>query len=300
VQPAAIGGLGLDSAWCDDLHHSVHAALTGERDGYYSDFGTLRDLAKALRQGWVYDGAESVYRGRRYGGSPSGLDGKHFVVFSQNHDQVGNRALGDRLTRIVDAERQKLAAGLVLLSPFVPLLFMGEEYGETAPFLYFTDHGDDDLNTAVREGRAREFEAFARSGELVDPHDPEAFLRSRLDWTRREQGAHRQHLDLYRELLRLRRDLAPLARLSLADASVTAMDDADLIVLRRRAAGEEVLVGFHLGDGESRPVPLPDAGWRQLIDSADTRFGGPGGSHLQAGGLVLAPSSFVALERTST
>ncbi|MDX6569727.1 MAG: maltooligosyltrehalose trehalohydrolase [Gaiellales bacterium] len=300
VQPAAIGGLGLDSAWCDDLHHSVHAALTGERDGYYSDFGTLRDLAKALRQGWVYDGAESVYRGRRYGGSPSGLDGKHFVVFSQNHDQVGNRALGDRLTRIVDAERQKLAAGLVLLSPFVPLLFMGEEYGETAPFLYFTDHRDDDLNTAVREGRAREFEAFARSGELVDPHDPEAFLRSRLDWTRREQGAHRQHLDLYRELLRLRRDLAPLARLSLADASVTAMDDADLIVLRRRAAGEEVLVGFHLGDGESRPVPLPDAGWRQLIDSADTRFGGPGGSHLQAGGLVLAPSSFVALERTST
>ena len=176
---------------------------------------------------------------------------------------------------------------------------MGEEYGETAPFLYFTDHGDDDLNTAVREGRAREFRAFARAGKLIDPHDPEAFLRSRLDWATREQGAHRQLLDLYRELLGLRRDRAPLARLSLADASVTAIEDADAILLRRRAGDDEVLVAFHLGDGESPPLPLPGTGWRQLLDSAETRFGGPGGRPAQADGLVLAPCSFVLLERTS-
>jgi maltooligosyltrehalose trehalohydrolase len=299
VQPPVVGGLGLDSAWCDDLHHSAHAALTGEREGYYADFGSLRDIAKALRQGWVYDGIESAYRGRRHGAPPSGLDGRDFVVFSQNHDQVGNRALGDRLTRIVDAERLKLAAGLVLLSPFVPLLFMGEEYGETAPFLYFTDHGDDDLNTAVREGRAREFRAFARAGTLIDPHDPEAFLRSRLDWTMREQGQHRQLLDLYRELLALRRDRAPLARLSLADASVTASEDAEAILLRRRAGDDEVLAAFHLGDGESPPLPLPGPAWRQLLDSAETRFGGPGGSRARGEALVLAPCSFVLLERTS-
>ena len=300
VLPPLVGGLGLDSAWCDDLHHALHAALTGERDGYYADFGTLRDVAKALRQGWVYDGVESVYRGRRYGASPRGLDGRHFVVFSQNHDQIGNRALGDRLTRIVDAERQKLAAGLVLLSPFVPLLFMGEEYGETAPFLYFTDHGDEELNTAVREGRAREFEALARAGELVDPHDPEAFLRSRLDWAQRERGSHRERLDLYRALIALRREHAPLARLSLADASVTALHDAGVILLRRRAGGAEVLVVFHLEGGESAPLQLPEGGWHALLDSAETRFGGPGDSRLQGDELVLAPCSFVVLERTST
>jgi maltooligosyltrehalose trehalohydrolase len=298
VAPAAVGGLGLGSAWCDDVHHAVHAALTGEGEGYYADFGTLADLAKALRHGFVYDGCFSEYRRRRHGAPPVGLDGQHFVVFAQNHDQVGNRALGDRLAQIVDLERQKLAAGLVLLSPFVPLLFMGEEYGETAPFLYFTDHGDEQLNIAVREGRAREFAAFARTGELLDPHDPEAFARSRLDWTLREHGHHRQLLDLYRELLSLRRGLAPLARLSLADASVTVQDDATTILLRRSAGAEEVLVAFHLGRDESPPIELPDGTWEPLLDSASARFGGPGDTWQQeAEGVRLAPCSFVVFQK---
>jgi maltooligosyltrehalose trehalohydrolase len=296
VLPPALGGLGLDSAWCDDLHHALHAALTGERDGYYADFGTLADLAKALRQGFVYDGQLSRYRGRRHGAPPIGLEGRHFTVFAQNHDQVGNRALGDRLSTIVDLERQKLAVGVVLLSPFVPLLFMGEEYGETAPFLYFTDHGDEALNAAVREGRAREFAAFARAGTLLDPHDPEAFARSRLDWAAREQGAHAQLLYFYRGLLSLRRELAPLRRLSLRDASVTTLEDADVLFLRRRAGTEEVLVAFHLGASESPPVPLPAGGWRERFDSAAHRIGGPGSSRVQADGLILAPCSFVVLE----
>jgi maltooligosyltrehalose trehalohydrolase len=300
VQPAVLGGLGLDSAWADDFHHALHALITGEREGYYADFGTLADLAKALRQGWVYDGCESRYRGRRYGAPPTGLDGRHLVVFAQNHDQVGNRALGDRLSAIVDLERQKLAAGIVLLSPFVPLLFMGEEYGETAPFLYFTDHGDDDLNVAVREGRAREFAAFARSGELIDPHDPEAFARSRLDWTLREQGAHRGLLELYRELLRLRRALAPLVRRSLRDATVTTVEDARVILQRRRAGADELLAAFHLGAGESPLVPLPEGDWQPRVDSADPRFAGPGAAPVTCGGVILAPWSFVLFERKSS
>ena len=222
------------------------------------------------------------------------------MVFSQNHDQVGNRALGDRLSQIVDLERQKLAAGVILLSPFVPLLFMGEEYGETAPFLYFTDHGDDDLNNAVREGRAREFAAFARSGELLDPHDPEAFARSRLDWTLREGGSHRQLLDLYRGLLRLRRELEPFRRLSLRDASVTAFEPENVLLLRRTAGTQEALVAFHVGAGESPFVPLPAGEWQERCDSDAPRFGGPGRTRVQADGLVLAPWSFVVLERMSS
>jgi maltooligosyltrehalose trehalohydrolase len=296
--PGSLGGLGLDSAWTDDLHHALHALLTGEQQGYYADFGTIGDLAKALRQGYVYDGQRSRVRDRRHGTLPVGLDGPDFLVFAQNHDQVGNRGLGDRLSTIVDLERAKLAAGVVLLSPFVPLLFMGEEYGETAPFLYFTDHGDEALNTAVREGRAREFAAFARSGELLDPHDPEAFARSRLDWSLRTRGPHARVLALYRELLGLRRTCAPLARLALRDASVT-VAGGDVILLRRTAGAEEVVALFHFGAGSSAPVSLPAGAWRTLLDSADPRFDGPGGASAGPDGPSLAPCSFVILERTS-
>ncbi len=298
MRPAAAGGLGLDSAWCDDLHHAMHAAVTGEREGYYVDFGTLGDIAKALRQGFVYDGRESRFRGRRHGAPPVGLDGRHFVVYSQNHDQVGNRALGERLAALVGFETVKLVAGIVLLAPFVPLLFMGEEYGETAPFLYFTDHADAELNEGVRAGRAREFAAIARAGILPDAQDPDTFARSRLDWSLRGQDQHRRLLDLYRELLRLRRTLAPLSSLSLRDADVTLVEDAATILLRRRAGDDEVLAAFHVGAGHSPPVRLPAGGWLPLCDSADTRFEGPGPGQIGSDGLVLAPWSFVLLERS--
>jgi maltooligosyltrehalose trehalohydrolase len=296
MQPAAIGGLALDSAWCDDLHHAVHAYVTGERNGYYADFGSLADVAKALRQGFVYDGCVSRHRDRRHGAPPVGLDGRHFVVFGQNHDQVGNRALGDRLSELVDPATLRLVAGLVLLSPFVPLLFMGEEYGETAPFLYFTDHGDADLNEAVRSGRAREFAAFARTGELPDPGDPETLVRSRLDWSLRDEGRHHELLELYRELLRLRRTCPPLASLSLYDTTVTEHPDAEAIVLQRRTDDAEVLVVYRLGTGPSTPISLPAGPWGLLFDSADAR--GADGARPGDGALELAPRSFVVLERS--
>jgi maltooligosyltrehalose trehalohydrolase len=298
ILPGLLGGFGLDSAWNDDLHHSLHVALTGERHGYYADFAEPGDLTKSLRQGFVYDGRFSQVRDRRHGAPPTGLDGRNFVVYSQNHDQVGNRGLGDRLPETVSLERLKLAAGVVLLSPYVPLLFMGEEYAERAPFLYFTDHGDDDLNRAVREGRAREFAAFAREGKLLDPHDPEAFARSRLDWGLRTQGAHAQVRSLYRELLHLRRSHPALARLSLPDSEVGELDDDGVILLHRRAGDEQVLVAFRLADESDDDVALPGAGWQLRCDSADARFGGPGHRSHERGDVPLAPCSFVVLERS--
>jgi len=147
------GGVGMDAQWNDDFHHALHAVVTGERTGYYADFGRAEDVARAMDQGFVYQGAHSVYRGRRHGAPSGGLDPERFVVFSQNHDQIGNRARGDRLASLVDLDRLRLAAAAVLLAPGIPLLFMGEEYGETAPFPYFVDHQDPELLEAVRRGR---------------------------------------------------------------------------------------------------------------------------------------------------
>jgi len=193
-------GYGLDAQGADDFHHSLHALLTGERDGYYADYGAVADLAKAFRRPFVYDGRYSSVRRRRFGAPADECLAERFVVCSQNHDQVGNRAVGDRLPE----HARPLAAFCVLLSPFTPMLFMGEEYGERAPFQYFCDHDEPELAQAVRPGRRREFARFAGygAGELPDPLAPETFTRSKL---RRERDA--QIGALYCELLRARREL---------------------------------------------------------------------------------------------
>ncbi|MGH2689592.1 MAG: malto-oligosyltrehalose trehalohydrolase, partial [Actinomycetota bacterium] len=160
IRPRERGGYGLDAQWSDDFHHSVHALLTGERNGYYQDYGTPDHLVRALNHGFVYSGQRSVYRKRRHGNEPDDIEPSQLVVSIQNHDQVGNRMMGERLTGLVGFERLKLAAGLLLLSPSVPLLFMGEEYGETAPFLYFVSHTDAELSELVRKGRTEEFKSF--------------------------------------------------------------------------------------------------------------------------------------------
>ena len=180
VTPLAQGGYGLDGQWNDDFHHALRTTLTEERAGYYQDFEGLRDLATALQDGYVYAGRYSRYRRRRHGSSSKERPPSQFIVFSQNHDQVGNRALGDRLSTRIPFEALKVAAMAVLLSPNVPLLFMGEEYGETAPFLYFIDHGDPALVKAVRQGRRAEFASFEWAEDMPDPQDPATFERSRV------------------------------------------------------------------------------------------------------------------------
>ncbi len=297
ITPRAAGGLGMTAQWSGDLHHSLHALLTGERDGYYADFGGTAPLAKAYREAFVYDGARSAFRGRRHGAPARGIDGCRFVVFGQTHDQVGNRMLGDRLVATAGFEAAKLAAGAVLLAPFVPLLFMGEEHAEPAPFLYFTSHAGSELADAVRQGRADEFAAFRWAGEPSDPQSGDTFRRSILHWDERTCGAHGQMLDLYRELLRLRRDLSALRPLHPRGVDVARADDPPVVwALRRDERGDAALLCLHFGTEPCRlSVPFRDAQWTVLLDSADARFGGPGAAGGGKTEVRLQPQSFVLL-----
>lgn len=299
------GGYGLHAQWNDDFHHSLHAVQTGERTGYYCDFGSLSQLCTALQKGYVYSGQYSQYRKHRHGAPAANLKRSQLVVFSQNHDQVGNRGWGERSSTLIDFERQKLSAGAVLLSPFIPLLFMGEEYGETAPFLYFTDHSDPALGRAVRDGRREEFAGFHGSKEVPDPQEEITFLKSKLDHTICEKGKHKLLLEFYRALLHLRKTHA-----GFTDLETPAIDSfvvGDCLTLQRSDQGQEFIVVFNFGD-ESQKWSLPSLSgcWIKLIDSSETKWGGPGstvpdrineGSGLE---LELPPKSFSALERAST
>jgi maltooligosyltrehalose trehalohydrolase len=243
VRPPSQGGYGHDAQWADDFHHALRVLLTGDRAGYYEEFGRVEQLAKAFRRPFVHDGDYSTFRRRRFGAPADDRPVEQFVVFDQNHDQVGNRAFGDRLPD----EARPLAAFVTLLSPFVPMLFMGEEYGETAPFQFFTDHIDEDIAVATREGRRREFSAFAdfSAEEVPDPQDPATFERSKL--TRRGDDGLR---DLYERLLRARREL-PAGQ----DAD-TIDHDAGVPWLRVRRGRHTLVCNF--ADGQAA-VPVGDA-----------------------------------------
>jgi maltooligosyltrehalose trehalohydrolase len=200
------GGYGLDAQWSDDFHHALWVVLTGERTGYYQDFGSMADLATAIREAFVYQGQYSPYRKRNHGRSIGALPSDRFLGFIQNHDQVGNRAQGERLSEIVDIGHAKIAAAMVLLSPFVPMLFAGEEFAASTPFQYFTDFQDRELGRLVSEGRRREFLAFGWAPEEVpDPQAEETFLRSTLRWEEVSEGVHAEMLEWYRRLIALRR-----------------------------------------------------------------------------------------------
>lgn len=277
ITPSAARGQGFDATWSDDFHHSIHALLTAERTGYYLDFGSVEHLAETLRRGWAYAGQYSQFRKRRHGNDPQGAPPERFVVAIQDHDQVGNRARGDRLSTLVGFEPLKLAAAALLLSPFTPTLFMGEEYGERRPFLFFTSHADHDLIRSVREGRREEFKEFAWQGEVPDPQSEDTYRASVLD---RDAGDERVR-SLYRELLRLRRETPAL--LDGAPTAVTVHEQV-IAIERERSC---VLLNF----GPARALPFAERGWRRTLDTADPRFGGPGS------GNGLGAESAVLLER---
>jgi len=238
VRVPEVGGYGLDALWNEDFHHALHAVLTGEKGGYYRDFGSLRDLAAVLTRGLAYDGRYSPYRRRRHGRPATGLPGRRFVGFLQNHDQVGNRAAGERTARLLSGGLLKIGAALVLTSPFVPLLFQGEEWGAGTPFLYFTDHSDPALGEAVREGRLREFAAFGWDPAIPsEPQAPATFERSRLDWSERRREPHADILAWHRALIRLRRTHPDLAddRLERIRVSFEETDTVRWLVVERGA-----------------------------------------------------------------
>jgi maltooligosyltrehalose trehalohydrolase len=205
------GGLGFDAQWSDDFHHAVHTLLTGENVGYYADFGRMEDLAAALEDMFVYGGRESAYRGRVHGKPIHGLSAHRFIACIQNHDQVGNRAKGDRIGELAGAARQKIGAALLICGPSIPMLFQGEEFAAGTPFQYFTNHSDPELGAAVSKGRREEFASFGWKPENVpDPQDVATFNASRLNWNELEQPPHRDVLDWYRSLIALRRSTPAL------------------------------------------------------------------------------------------
>jgi len=206
LRPRGLGGFALHAQWNDDFHHALHAVLSGETAGYYSDFGSLADLCKALQRGYVYDGRYSRFRIRRQGRSPAGLDGCRFLAYLQNHDQIGNRAFGERSSQLMSAGRLKAAAALILTSPFLPMFFQGEEWGAATPFLYFSDHRDAKLAAAIREGRQRQCAVFATAArEIPDPQAPASFFRSKLSWEELSQPSHAELFEWHKRLIRLRR-----------------------------------------------------------------------------------------------
>jgi maltooligosyltrehalose trehalohydrolase len=304
VSPAAVGGLGLDAQWNDDFHHALHTVVTGERDGYYQDFGELGQLASAITEGFVYSGQFSSFRDRRFGSSSRDLPADRFVVFAQNHDQVGNRVLGRRLSTLIPFELQKAVAGIVLLAPYVPLLFMGEEYGETAPFPYFISHSDEELVEAVRSGRREELAAFEREEEPPDPQDEETFWRAKLKRELMGDDRHQALLELHRELLRLRAEVPALSNPSKEELAVQLDEAEGMLMLRRWTPEDEVVAIFNLSEEmRSAPVDIPTEGWRMLLDSAEQRWQGPGSSlpaELAIGpaDLDLLPMSFCLYGRS--
>jgi len=225
VRPREAGGYGVDAQWSDDFHHALFTLLHCEENGkgYYDDFGSFEKLVKALTEVFVYDGEYSSYRRRTHGRPVHGLSAHHFVTFIQNHDQIGNRATGDRLEHIIGIERTKVALGIVLTAPFVPMLFQGEEFAASTPFQYFADHEDETMAKAVSAGRKKEFAAFGwDDGAIPDPEDPETFQRSKLNWSEVHGGRHGEMLEWTKRLIQLRRCSPSLNDGELGRTTVTA------------------------------------------------------------------------------
>jgi maltooligosyltrehalose trehalohydrolase len=230
------GGYGLSAQWSDDFHHTVHAALTGERQGYYSDFGSVAGLAKTLTRVFFHDGTWSSFRGRTHGRPVDvlRLPADRFLGFLQDHDQIGNRATGDRIAATLSPDLVRVGAGLILTAPFTPMLFMGEEWGADTPWQFFTDHVDPALAASVAAGRLAEFAGHGwDAAEVPNPQDKETFLRSKLDWEQLAHSPYREVLDWYRELLALRRARPELTDPRLDRVRVAYDESARWIVVSR-------------------------------------------------------------------
>lgn len=287
------GGYSMDSQWSDEFHHALHALVTGETRGYYEDFGELWQLEKAFRDAYVYDGIYSPHRNKTFGNKATDIPGRQFVAFIQNHDQVGNRMLGDRLSTLVSFDMLKVLAGALFVSPYVPMLFMGEEYGETNPFLYFVSHTDPALVAAVRKGRKAEFAAFHDEGEAPDPQAVETFQQSNLSW-KYETGKSHQLWQFYQRLIHLRKTHPVLSQLNRQNLHVKTIPNTKCLILERWTEHERLFCLLNFGN-EPQAVQLPvGEKWQKLLDSSDAKWGGLPTSNAQR----VAPESIVIYTNT--
>jgi maltooligosyltrehalose trehalohydrolase len=282
IAPRAAGGYALDAQWNDDFHHALRALLTETQRGYFGDFGRVADLAQAIAEGYVYDGRYSAFRRRRHGNSARGQPGQRFVVFAQNHDQVANASGGQRLSALIDLERQKLAASVLLCAPALPLLFMGEEFGARTRFDYFVSHSDPDLIEAVRKGRSAEHEGF-NDDAFRDPQAESTFAGSSLDWASRAQLPHAQLRALHRDLLALRRAHASLNDCDRRRLRVAFSETPRWLRLERRAAsGEAALCIFNFSaDTLAATIEAAPGRYRLALATCDARYGGEAASSVR-------------------
>jgi maltooligosyltrehalose trehalohydrolase len=285
LQPREEGGYGFDGQWLDDYHHAIHAVLTGEREGYYKYYGTLTHLKETLVHAYAHVGGDfagTTFHRRKKNQHFFWIPSYRLIVFSQNHDHVGNRMLSERLTTLAGLEAAKLAAGIVVLSPYTPMLFMGEEFGESAPFNFFVDYADKNLSEATREGRKREFSSFHWKGESPDPSDPATFEATKIDWNLREKEANQKIFEYYKALLRLRSELSLSSFGDRQKILATASCHQKVLFVRRRLGDDKICVVVANFSKDSRTCrwQLEGSNYRKILDSADTAWNGCGASLL--------------------
>jgi maltooligosyltrehalose trehalohydrolase len=289
ISTASKGGYGLDAQWNDDFHHALHALLTGERQGYYQDFGTLDHLATAYRKHFVLSGQYSHHRQRRHGNSAAHLPSSSFIVFAQNHDQIGNRAKGDRLSSLVPHAAQQVLTASVLLSPFIPLLFMGEEYGERAPFQYFIDHGDERLIEAVRKGRLAEFKPFGWKN-IPDPYAPTTFEHSCLTPPEAHNDAQQHMAAWTKQLIVLRKQHISLGTgVKGHQLRVWVNPEKTVLTIYRKNPNAEAMLLFLGFNDQATALTLsqPKGQWRLLLDNGQPEYVEPNGAYSSAAPLTL-------------
>ncbi len=273
INPISQGGFGMDAQWIDEFHHALRVSSGQERTGYYSDFDGIKSLAKAYLDAYVYDGAYSPHRKKKFGGKAKGNPGQQFVVFSQNHDHVGNRMLGERTSVLVSFEMQKLLAGAVMASPYIPLLFMGEEYAETNPFQYFVDHSDPELAQAVREGRRSEFAAFHLEGEAPDPLSVHTFEQSKLQWDLIKSEPHKTMLQFYKALIKIRKRQPALREPEREHVSVEYSVEKQTIILSRKHLSQHIICLMNFSNFDQEVTTMEEtSGWTKLLASSDEQW----------------------------
>lgn len=297
IDPVSKNGFGMDSQWIDEFHHALRITAGGDRNGYYSDFEGIHHLTKAYKDAYVYDGIYSEHRKKTFGKKATENPASQFIVFSQNHDQIGNRMLGERTSQLNSFEMQKLLAGAVLVSPYLPMLFMGEEYSEPHPFLYFVSHTDPELAKAVCEGRKAEFSAFHSVGEAPDPGAESTFNESKLQWELVEQEPHGTMFRYYQALIALRKQHPVLKNTDRKQLDVNVGGNNQILVLHRWQKEQHLICLMNFSK-EQQTVTLPDhiTQWEKLLDSASPEWGGPQSADdsVQSGATItLQPESLL-------
>ncbi len=264
-------GTGLDAQWCDDFHHALHTFLTGENKGYYEDYGTFEDIEKTYKEGFVYSNKFSKHRKKYVGNNSKGVKVEKLVVCIQNHDQTGNRLLGERISNLVDFEKQKLAAAAVLLSPYTPMLFMGEEYGEKNPFMFFSDYGDEKLIEGVKKGRQEEFKYFGWKEDFIDPQADETYEKSKLSW---DIDQNKELHKLYKKLIEVRKE-EQFDKRSRKNMKIKIYEDEKVICIKYDNHKKSIftVLNFSNNDATLKNI-VPEGKWEKIIDSAEKVWGG--------------------------